>query len=193
MLGPDRKDRIAELRIEALDKDLFYDDRLGTAITDWDGSFDIRYSGEDFQDAYQDKEPDIYLRVKAPDGSIIITTEEKVRYRAGRTEEFIIVIPKGEENMADKSIRKKIEENRQKYKEQCTNEANIKRQLALDDVRTWKDSLSPEKRAEPYLVVGTESYTPEQLLSEVEDDTEIGRMVSKTLERGRMELAKRRR
>ena len=101
MLGPDRKDGIAELRIEALDKDLFYDDRLGTAITDWDGSFDIRYSGEDFQDAYQDKEPDIYLRVKAPDGSIIITTEEKVRYRAGRTEEFIIY-----SNNSQKIIRK---------------------------------------------------------------------------------------
>ena len=39
-----------ELIVEALDKDLIYDDRLGSAITDAEGRFELRYEKEDFQE-----------------------------------------------------------------------------------------------------------------------------------------------
>ena len=43
---------LANLIIEALDKDLLFDDRLGSVITDRDGGFEIRYERADFQELY---------------------------------------------------------------------------------------------------------------------------------------------
>lgn len=84
---------LANLIIEALDKDLLFDDRLGSVITDRDGGFEIRYERADFQELFFDHKPDIYLRVRRGDGRIIYTTADRVRYEAGRTEAFHIRIP----------------------------------------------------------------------------------------------------
>ena len=84
---------IANLLVEALDKDLLLDDRLDSDITDRDGNFEILYDREDFQELFFDRKPDIYLRVRKRDGSLLHTTEDKVRYEAGKTELFIIAIP----------------------------------------------------------------------------------------------------
>ncbi|MCD4702810.1 MAG: hypothetical protein K8R64_00660 [Methanosarcinaceae archaeon] len=81
------------LIVEALDKDFRYDDRLGSVVTDKDGNFEIQYDKSDFKDAYMDKQPDIYLRVKTLDGEIIHTTEDKIRYKADKTEIFNVDIP----------------------------------------------------------------------------------------------------
>jgi hypothetical protein len=94
------------LIVEALDKDLIFDDRLGSVTTDNDGNFEIMYDKEDFQEIFFDQRPDIYLRIKTPDGKLVSTTEDKVRYGANRTEEFVINLPKkllkGGENMKEK-------------------------------------------------------------------------------------------
>lgn len=87
------KKGISNLIVEALDKDLCFDDRLGSVITDKDGNFEIKYDKEDFQELFFDKKPDIYLRIKSPDGKLICTTEDKVRYDVGKTKEFLIPIP----------------------------------------------------------------------------------------------------
>ena len=55
------------------------------------------------------------------------------------------------------------------------------------------NKLPPEKRDKPYLIIGTKSFTPSELKKEVENDTEIGKMVSKTLDKGRLEMLKRKR
>jgi hypothetical protein len=83
---------VPELGIEALDRDLIRDDRLGSTITDTEGCFELRYEKKDFQGLFFEQKPDLYLRVKTPDGRVIHTTEDKVRYGAGRTEAFIIKI-----------------------------------------------------------------------------------------------------
>jgi hypothetical protein len=83
--------------------------------------------------------------------------------------------------------------NKEKYQERSYEEAELKKQLIREEVNEWMDTLPPEKRNEPYLVVGTESFTPKQLVDEVEKDTEIGRMVGKTLDKGRLELSRRKR
>ena len=176
------------LLVEALDKDYKYDDRLGSAITDSEGKFEIRYDEKDFKDAYLDKQPDIYLRIKSPDGTVIHTTKDKVRYKAGKTEEFVIDIPQNAIRKEDKKLEETKDE---KYRKRVKEEAELKKQLIREEVEEWVNTLPPEKREEPYLVVGTDVFTPRQLVDEVKNDTEIGRMVTKTLDKGRLELARR--
>lgn len=85
---------IPGLTVKAVDKDWLFDDLLGTAVTDEDGAFTIRYEGKDFRELFFDNRPDIYLKIKDPDGDLIFSTKEKVRYQADTTEEFIVKIPK---------------------------------------------------------------------------------------------------
>lgn len=91
--GEESKKSIAGLTVEALDKDLLVDDRLGSAITDKDGNFEIVYDRDDFQALFFDQKPDIYLKVKNQKGEIIYTTENKVKYDAAKVQEFDMVIP----------------------------------------------------------------------------------------------------
>lgn len=90
--GKESKTGIAGLTVEALDKDLLVDDRLGSVITDKEGNFEILYDKDDFQELFFDQKPDIYLKVKNPKGKTVYTTEYKVKYEAARVEEFDIVI-----------------------------------------------------------------------------------------------------
>jgi hypothetical protein len=96
------------LEIRALDKDLCFDDRLGTAITDKKGQFEIRYDESDFRDFFELK-PDIYLQIRAPDGALLYTTEDRVRYEAHDTERFRIEIPETDARIADgEALRRSI-------------------------------------------------------------------------------------
>ena len=81
------------LTVEALDKDLLFDDRLGSAKTDDDGYFEISYGEDDFRELFFDSRPDIYLRIMSPEGEIIYTTEDKVKYGAIKKENIAIKIP----------------------------------------------------------------------------------------------------
>jgi len=78
------------------------------------------------------------------------------------------------------------------YEAQRKKEADIVRQLALADVREWLKKIPEDKRKKPAIVVGTKTFTPEQLAKEVEDDTEHGKQFAQMLHKSRMELAKRR-
>jgi len=87
------------LLVRAFDKDLFYDDLLGNAITGSDGTFSIGYEGKDFQELFE-KRPDIYFVIygsatardpgRAGDKPIYTTG---VRFKAGLREHFLIEIP----------------------------------------------------------------------------------------------------
>jgi hypothetical protein len=95
-----KKKGIPHLRVQALDKDLFFDDRLGSATTDGDGRFEIRYAESDFRDFF-DLRPDIYLKITDADGAALFTTEDKVRYEAHDTEKFIVELPAVAEYIGD--------------------------------------------------------------------------------------------
>jgi subtilisin family serine protease len=97
---------IQGLIIEALDKDLIRDDRLGSAVTDEKGAFEITYGREDFQDLFFDQKPDIYLKVKDKKGQEVFTTKDNVRYGAGNTEEFIIYLPEGTDGKLSEKTQK---------------------------------------------------------------------------------------
>lgn len=99
------------LTVQALDQDLVFDDRLGTATTDPGGRFEIRYQKSDFSD-FIERRPDIYLRVLAPDGALLLTTEQAVRFNAGKSERFDLRVSEGTARIDDSAtLRRCIVEN----------------------------------------------------------------------------------
>ena len=84
------------LFVKAYDKDILFDDLLGSAITGAGGRFEIVSEMRDFRDFF-DVKPDIYLKVYTRDGvKEIHTTKKGVRWNAGRVEDFEVLIPRKE-------------------------------------------------------------------------------------------------
>ena len=73
------------LFVKAYDKDLLFDDLLGTAITGTDGSFEIISEASDFREFFE-RRPDLYLRVfRADRKTEIWSSKEAVRWRGKAT------------------------------------------------------------------------------------------------------------
>lgn len=85
---------IPGLFVKAYDKDLLFDDLLGTATTNADGSFEIVCESSDFREFFE-RRPDLYLRVFRSDRiTEIWSSEEAVRWNAGRYEKFDVRLPR---------------------------------------------------------------------------------------------------
>lgn len=81
------------LFVKSYDKDLLFDDLLGSATTDEHGRFEIVCELSDFRDFFELR-PDIYFKVFDSDReSLIHTTREAVRWGQGRLSEHAIDIP----------------------------------------------------------------------------------------------------
>jgi hypothetical protein len=82
-----RKDQqpLANLRIEAWDKDLLFDDFVGEAMSDANGEFTITFKQERFKEFIFDKFPDLYFKV-FDKGVLIYSSENEViwNYRSGQ-------------------------------------------------------------------------------------------------------------
>ncbi len=150
---------VSGLLVEALDKDYKYDDRLGSVITDKDGNFEIRYDGKDFKDAYLDTQPDIYLRIKGPDGKVIHTTEDKVRYRAGETEEFVV-------NISKHSIEMAVEMERREFKNLIIENPNYFGTITNDVLAVEYSPMCPMGNNTKYEELICEGLYPEDNLLE---------------------------
>jgi hypothetical protein len=84
---------IAGLQVKAFDKDLIWDDKLGTAITDAKGGFKINYSSIDF--GILESSPELYLRVFDSSGKKLLYTSEKTIRKDPQVEErYDITIPR---------------------------------------------------------------------------------------------------
>lgn len=82
------------LFVKAYDKDLLFDDLLGTAVTGPDGEFAIVSEAGDFRDLFE-RRPDVYLRVYDDDReTVLYATEDAVRWNAGRYEDFDVRVPR---------------------------------------------------------------------------------------------------
>ena len=88
-----QKQPLSGLTVSLYDKDLFFDDVLGTTLTDDDGNFKMIYRTEAFRDFFEQK-PDIYLKVLDKTGQTLYSSRKAVRSEAGREEKFDITIKK---------------------------------------------------------------------------------------------------
>jgi hypothetical protein len=79
------------LLVRAWDKDLLFDDLLGTAITNDGGFFEIIYFEEDFRKLF-DVKPDVYLSIYAPPGRLLLDSTDAVRFSASKEEYFELEI-----------------------------------------------------------------------------------------------------
>ncbi|MCP4304779.1 MAG: hypothetical protein GY788_07885 [bacterium] len=85
---------VAGLYIKAYDKDLLFDDLLGSAVTDQDGRFVIITEASDFRD-FVEAAPDIYLKVYSSDAStLLFTTKDAIRWNTRKEETFDLRIPR---------------------------------------------------------------------------------------------------
>lgn len=88
---------IPNLIIEAFDKDLVKNDKLGQVKTNSNGTFEITYSEADFRGKFEifEGNPDLYIVVKSPDMSkILYSSEKNIRSDAKNNEHFDVAIPK---------------------------------------------------------------------------------------------------
>jgi Transthyretin-like family len=79
------------LVVSLYDRDLIFDDRLGTTQTDANGDFSIAYRTEDFRDLFE-AHPDLYIKVMDSQGNTLYSSENAVRCETGRVEVFNITI-----------------------------------------------------------------------------------------------------
>ena len=87
---------LPDLHVKAVDKDLFFDDVLGTAITDKDGHYEIIYEKKDFSEFFE-QSPDVYIVVRnLEDGVILFTSVDSVLCNADAEETIDVPIPQGD-------------------------------------------------------------------------------------------------
>jgi hypothetical protein len=81
------------LFVKAYDKDILFDDLLGSAVSGAGGRFEIVTETDDFRDFFEVK-PDIYLKIYTRDGTIELhSTKQGIRWNAGTLEDFEVLIP----------------------------------------------------------------------------------------------------
>jgi hypothetical protein len=83
---------LPNLIVSVYDKDLLFDDRLGTTETDQNGNYRLVYHTRDFRDLIERK-PDLYLKITDRSGNLCHSTKDAVKWNAGRTETINVELP----------------------------------------------------------------------------------------------------
>jgi hypothetical protein len=90
-------DGISSLRLEAWDRDLLFDDLVGTSRTVALGKFTFEFTAIYFQECFLDRRPDLFFEVFRHDGALLLDTRNTVLWNitAGSTElaEPLVVDP----------------------------------------------------------------------------------------------------
>ena len=81
------------LTVRVFDRDHKSDDFLGEANTDVNGEFSVIFHERDFKEAGEQL-PELYITVSDANGTVLHTTRDNVRFRAGRSEYFLIRLGK---------------------------------------------------------------------------------------------------
>lgn len=82
-------------------------------------------------------------------------------------------------------------ERRKNYENEKKRSFADEKQLALEELIPFLENLSDEMLDRPYMSVGSDVFTLRQIISEIEEATEYGRLFVQMLTDHRLELAKR--
>jgi hypothetical protein len=85
-----------DLVVRVFDKDRQFDDVLGYTTTDKLGDFQLVYHERAFHEPGEGA-PELYLRVEDAEGNELFSTEEEIRYEAGRIEYYLIELERSRE------------------------------------------------------------------------------------------------
>jgi hypothetical protein len=84
------KDGIAQLRVEAWDKDLIFNDLVGSAVTDEQGAFEMQFDGSYFRELFLDRCPDLFFKVFLGD-KLIKSTEDSVLWNVDKPNIEVVI------------------------------------------------------------------------------------------------------
>lgn len=85
---------VSGLQVSAMDKDkIGRDDSLGTAITNKDGFFKIRFDTKDFRELIFDRKPDIYFVISQDGKQILSTRKSAIMNVDERTGPIVLKVP----------------------------------------------------------------------------------------------------
>jgi len=83
VISSDAKEGIKGFRVEAWDKDLLFNDMLGSAITGEDGVFRIQFEESYFEELFLDRRPDIFFKI-FKGTELVKSTEDSVLWNVDR-------------------------------------------------------------------------------------------------------------
>jgi hypothetical protein len=81
---------IPGLRVEAWDKDLVYNDLVGSAVTDAQGAFQIEFDESYFHELFVHQKPDLYFKVFR-ENELVRSTEDSTLWNAGAVETKVLI------------------------------------------------------------------------------------------------------
>ena len=81
---------IPGLRVEAWDNDLIFDDFVGSAVTDEEGSFLIEFKESYFSDIFLERSPDLFFKI-FPNGERIFITRNSILWNVCKPELDIVI------------------------------------------------------------------------------------------------------
>jgi len=84
---------MADVRVRLFDRDRKYDDLLGDTQTDENGDFSIIYHERDFLENGENL-PELYVMVTDAKDTLLYSSQDDLRFNAGRSEYFLIQIGK---------------------------------------------------------------------------------------------------
>ena len=83
---------LPDLRVEVWDRDLLFDDFLGSETSGGDGRFAIRFGGAHHQEKFVDRRPDVFFRVYDGDRLVLDTSRTLVRRHGWHPHDVVLEV-----------------------------------------------------------------------------------------------------